>query len=142
MSIEPVKKLLRNRLILASLVIAGSMIGAALWQETGDGETWTVTAVYMLGIFGAAWIMMPMVKEERWLWITAVLMALTIVLPGAILNREQWASTQLQNLGSTANTLFLVLMLSTTQQPSRYADKKWIITGVYVLIMLILTILL
>ena len=145
MSIQLVKKLFGNRVILASLAVAGSIIGASLVQTTGlesVGSVWLATAVYMLGVLVAAWIMTPLIEGKGWLWLTAVLLALTIIFPGAILDTEKWVADQLPQLGLAASTLFIILAISMVEQSNQNTNKRWIITGGYVLIMLLLTFLL
>ncbi len=145
MTIEHLKQQLKTRPIFAALIIAGGIIGASLVQAQGTesvGTVWLATAVYMLGILISAMIMLPLVEHKGWLFGTATLLALSIVFPAAILNSSHWATEQLSQLGTSASSLFFILVISTIEQPEKYANKRWIITSVYFLIMLVLTILL
>jgi hypothetical protein len=111
-----------GRLILGSLVIAAALLIAAAGQasplENELLRSFVTTAVYMLG---------PLV-------------AAIIVLPAAFIDPAAWAQTYLVQLGSSANTLFFMLMVVTTAVECKSTKILWLITAVYLAIMVVLPI--
>jgi hypothetical protein len=133
-----------GRLILGSLVIAAALLIAAAGQasplENELLRSFVTTAVYMLGPLVAAIIVLPAAKHKAWLYITATLMSLAIVIPWSFIDPAAWAQTYLVQLGSSANTLFFMLMVVTTAVECKSTKILWLITAVYLAIMVVLPI--
>jgi len=134
-----------GRSLIAALIVAGSILGASFIQGQNGVPAilaWLATAIYMSGLLAAAWLLGPPATAGWWLFGTATLLGLTIVIPGAFLDPVHWAASQLYQLGFSAGSLFIVLAISVTGQPEPGSKKRRVITGFYVLIMLVLTVLL
>ena len=133
-----------GRLILGSLVIAAALLIAAAVQasplENELLRSFVTTAVYMLGPLAAALIVLPIAKHKVWLYITATLMSLAIVIPWSFINPAVWAQQHLVELGSNANTLFFMLMVVTTAVECKSTRILWLVTAVYLAIMVVLPI--
>ncbi|MCP4360871.1 MAG: hypothetical protein GY796_22920 [Chloroflexi bacterium] len=72
------------------------------------------------------------------MFVTAVLLTLTIIIPWAFINPIHWATTQMPQLGYWANVLFFVLLITNmgAKRPPRNLAR--LLTGFYLLIMWIL----
>lgn len=133
-----------GRLIVGSLVIAGALLIAAAVQasplESDLLRSFVTTAVYMLGPLVAAIIVLPTAQHKAWLYITATLMSLAIVIPWSFINPSAWAQTYLVQLGSSANTLFFMLMVIVSAVECKSTKILWLVTAVYLAIMVVLPI--
>lgn len=127
-----------GRVIGAALALAVAMLAGAWLPLLGAGQPaviWVTTAVYMLGPLAAAALVLPLLNGDWWLFVTAVLIALAIVFPWALINPARWAAVQLPQLGLWGNVLFGGLLFSCVSagRPSR--TLSWLLTGFYLLIM-------
>ena len=131
-------------IILASLVIAGALLLASAIQaiplENEAIRAFVTTAVYMLGPLFAALIVLPIAKHRAWLYITATLMSLAIVIPWSFVSPATWAQEYLVQLGSNANILFFMLMAVATTVECKSTKILWLVTAVYLTIMVVLPI--
>lgn len=139
MSEYKLKKSKPKRIIAAALLTAVSVLGGA-WLHAINSESaaliWLTTAVYMLGPILAALLVWPLLVDEGWLFMTAVLLSLAVVVPWAFVKPSVWATTYLPQLGLWANVLFIVLLMTQVGagRPSKLIS--WSLTGFYLLIML------
>lgn len=129
------KRLLGTAVLVAGGILTGSALAGAAGENVG--LIWLTAAVYMLTLLAAALLAQPL-QRDRWLFVTAVLLSLSIIIPAAILNPSYWAAEQLPLLGMYANILFFVLLISQNKagRPSR--TTSWFLTGFYVIIMVFL----
>lgn len=131
-------------IILGSLVIAGVLLLASAIQASPlENEVirgFATTAVYMLGPLVAAIIVLPVAKHKAWLYITATLMSLAIVFPWSFINPTAWTQEYLVQLGSNANILFFMLMVMATTVECKSTKVLWLVTAVYLTIMVVLPI--
>ena len=128
-----------KRIIGAALITAVSILMGALLHTVGSENValiWLTTAVYMLGPILATIIIWPSIGFDGWLFTTAVLLSLAIVIPWSFINPSAWANTFLPQLGQWANVLFIVLLTTcvNAERPPKFIN--WLLTGVYLLIML------
>ncbi len=129
-----------RRLIGAALVVAGGILLATALHSFGpDGmlTVWLATAVFLLAPLLAALLVRPLL-DDWWLYVTAVLLGLSIIVPAAFLNPAYWAAEQLPQLGRWANVLFFVLLIGTVKVGRPSKAISWLLTGFYVVIMWLL----
>lgn len=134
-----------KRIISASLVVAISIIGGTLLHSINSEHIvfiWLSTAVFMLGPLLATMLVWSSVKYDGWLFTTAVLLSMAIVIPWAFINPSVWATSYLPQLGLWGNVLFIVLLTScvSAERPSKVIN--WLLTGFYLLIMMVMPFLL
>ena len=133
-----------GRLIAGSLVIATVLLVASFIQgsslENEVIRVFATTAVYMLGPLMAALIMLPVIQYGKWLYITATLMSLAMVIPWSFINPTVWSQDHLVQLGSNGNILFFMLMVVATTVECKSTKILWLVTAVYLAIMLVLPI--
>ncbi len=112
-----------SRIIGAALVLAVAMLAGAWLPLLGAGQPaviWATTAVYMLGPLVAATLVLPLLNGGWWLFVTAVLMALAIIFPWALVNPGHWAAVQMPQLGLWGNVLFGGLLVAVYQRDGRH----------------------
>ncbi|MCL4262752.1 MAG: hypothetical protein KJ069_06035 [Anaerolineae bacterium] len=131
----------KNRIIAAALVVAAVILGGAFMSTDGVTAVWSLAALYMLGPLVAAMLVRPL-QSDWWLFGTATLLSLGIVLPWSFIHPAQWAAVYLPELGFWANLLFLVLLITSVGAGQPPRKLCWALTGVYLLILLALPIVL
>ncbi|HFE67514.1 MAG TPA: hypothetical protein ENJ93_09660 [Chloroflexi bacterium] len=129
-----------GRIIGAALVVAGGILAATAVHRFGPDSVltvWLTAAVFLLAPLLAALLVRPLL-DDWWLYVTAVLLGLSIIIPAAFLHPAYWAAEQLPQLGRWANVLFFVLLIvaAKTGRPSKAVS--WLLTGFYVVIMWLL----
>lgn len=130
-----------GRIIGAALVVAGGILaGSAVHSFGPEGvlTVWLAAAVFMLAPLLAALLVRPLL-DDWWLYVTAVFLSISIIIPAALLNPAYWAAEQLPQLGMYANILFFVLLISQVKAGRPSKAVSWLLTGGYVLIMWLLT---
>ena len=129
-----------RRIIGAALLVAGGILLATVVHGFGpDGvlTVWLAAAVFLLAPLLAALLARPLL-DDWWLYVTAVLLGLSIIIPAAFLHPAYWAAEQLPQLGRWANVLFFVLLISTVKVGRPSKAVSWLLTGFYVVIMWLL----
>ncbi len=133
-----------GRLILGSLITAAALlIASAIQTSPLENEVvrgFATTAVYMLGPLIAALIALPITQHKAWLYITAILMSLSIVVPWSFIDPTAWGQNYLVQLGSNANILFFMLMVVATTVECKSTKIVWLATAVDLAIMVVLPI--
>ena len=130
----------KNRIIAAALVIATVILGGAFVSTESVTAVWLLAAWYMLGPLVAAVLVRPW-QRDWWLFGTATLFSLGIVLPWSFIHPAQWATVYLPELGLWANLLIFVLLITSAGAGQPPRKLCWALTGFYLLILLALPIL-
>jgi hypothetical protein len=127
----------KGRIMAAAGVIAAAMVGGAFMSTDGVTAVWLQAAVYMLGPLVAAVLVRPL-PDDWWLFFTATILSLGIVLPWAVIHPAQWAAVYLPELGFWANLLFLILLITSAGAGQPPRKLWWALTCFYLLILLAL----
>ncbi|HRQ40241.1 MAG TPA: hypothetical protein PLD25_20210 [Chloroflexota bacterium] len=127
----------KSRIIAAAAVVAVVILGGAFMSTDGVTAVWLLAALYMLGPLAAAVLVRPL-QNDGWLFITATILSLGIVLPWSFINPAQWATVYLPELGFWANLLFLILLITSVGAGQPPRKLCWALTGFYLLILLAL----
>lgn len=129
-----------GRIIAGSMMLAGVLLLASLlYGSSIENETiriFATTAVYMLGPLLSALIVLPIANNKQWLYITATLMSLAIVIPWAFINPTAWGQEYMVQLGSYANMMFFVILISAATTEAKSTKILWLITAVYLIILM------
>ncbi len=135
-----------GRIIAASILLAAVLIVGSLVQissiENELVRVWVTTAVYMLGPLIASVILLPIVADRKWLYITASLMSLAIVFPWVLIDSATWAQTYMPKLGYYCNILFAVIIITNSVDKETSSKHLWMITGLFLAVLWVLPILL
>ena len=127
----------KGRIMAAAVVVAGAILGGAFMSTNGVTAVWSLAALYMLGPLVAAMLVRPL-QDDWWLFVTATILSLGIVVPWSFIHPAQWATVYLPQLGFWANLLFLVLLITSVGAGQPPRKLCWALTGVYLLILLAL----
>lgn len=128
----------KARKFAAALATATSIILGAWLYRLSDGNValiWVSTAVYMLGPIVATLIVWPVVAYDGWLFTTAVLLSLAVVVPWSFINPTKWVTVLLPQFGMWANILFVILLISAVSEERLSRKMAWGLTGFYLLLM-------
>lgn len=131
----------QKRLIGASGVLAATLLGGTLCHSIAGEQlagVWLGTALYMFGPILAAVLVLPLVDGDWWLFTTAVLLSLAILLPWALVDPARWAASLMPQLGLWAHVLFTVLLVSGVAAKRLPRQLAWTLSGFYLLILLLL----
>ncbi len=127
----------KNRIIAAAAVVAAVILGGAFLSTDSVTAVWLLAALYMLGPLVAAVLVRPL-QGDWWLFVTATILSLGIVLPWSFIHPAQWAVVYLPQLGLWANLLFLVLLITSVGSGQPPRKLCWALTGFYLLILLVM----
>jgi len=129
----------KGRILAAAGVIAVVIVGGAFISAESPTAVWLLAAWYMLGPLVAAMLVRPL-QRDWWLFGTATLLSLGIVIPWSFLHPAQWATVYLPELGLWANLLIFVLLITSAGAGQPPRKLCWALSGFYLLILLALPI--